>query len=234
MKSQLSGMPECKFGINEKLSQQEKGDAAHVVDTSAAAQKGIQIDDIKFHQCVRLGRFDRDRSITFIPPDGVFEVMTYRVSSNINLPFKITPVVQEYPDDNKVEYSVKLRSIFEAVNFANNVVVKVPVPPTTADVKIFSAGQGKAKYEPEKSLVTWRIKKFQGNSEQTLTAIANVMESKSQKTWQRPPITIEFQVPMFTGSGLRVRFMRIQEKSGYKPKKWIRYISRAGDYAHRI
>lgn len=66
--------------------------------------------------------------------------MTYRVSSNINLPFKVTPVVQEYQDDGKIEYSVKLRSIFESVNFANNVVVKVPVPSTTANVKIFSAG----------------------------------------------------------------------------------------------
>jgi len=45
---------------------------------------------------------------------------------------------------------------------------------------------------------------------------------------------MEFQVPMFTGSGLRVRYLRIQEKSGYKPKKWIRYISKAGDYSHRI
>jgi len=39
---------------------------------------------------------------------------------------------------------------------------------------------------------------------------------------------------MFTGSGLRVRYLKIQEKSGYKPKKWIRYISKAGDYSHRI
>ena len=56
------------------------------------------------------------------------------------MPFKVTPVVQEYQDDDKIEYSVKLRSIFESVNFANNVVVKVPVPSTTANVKIFSAG----------------------------------------------------------------------------------------------
>ena len=177
MKSQLSGMPECKFGINEKLSQRDDG--ADILDNSAAAQKGIQIDDIKFHQCVRLGRFDRDRSITFIPPDGVFEVMTYRVSSNINLPFKITPVLKEYLDDSRIEYTVKLRSIFENVNFANNVVVKIPVPSTTANVNVFSAGNGKAKYEPEKSLISWRIKKFQGNTEQTLTGIANVTQSKS-------------------------------------------------------
>ena len=90
-------MPECKFGVNDKLLMRtnNQGGAA---STGKVSDKGIQIDDIKFHQCVRLGRFDRDRSITFIPPDGVFDVMTYRISENINLPFKIVPVVQEYPD----------------------------------------------------------------------------------------------------------------------------------------
>ena len=81
-------MPECKFGINDKLLVRESS-----AKGSESQQKGIAIDDIKFHQCVRLGRFDRDRSITFIPPDGLVEIMTYRVSSNINLPFKVTPVI---------------------------------------------------------------------------------------------------------------------------------------------
>jgi AP-2 complex subunit mu-1 len=75
--------------------------------------------------------------------------MTYRISENINLPFKIVPVVQEYPENNRVEYSVKLKAIFERSNFASNVVVKIPVPPNSANVKIYSAGAGKAKYEPD-------------------------------------------------------------------------------------
>ena len=66
--------------------------------------------------------------------------MTYRVSSNINLPFKITPVIQEFLEEGRIEYSVKLRSIFEYSNYGNNIVVKIPVPPTTADVQVFSAG----------------------------------------------------------------------------------------------
>ena len=109
---------------------------------------------------MRLGRFDRDRSITFIPPDGTFEVMTYRVSQNINLTFKITPVIQEFENEFRVEYSIKLRAIFEHSNFANNVVVKIPVPSNTANVKIYGAGIGKGKYEPDKSCIMWRIKKF--------------------------------------------------------------------------
>ncbi len=35
---------------------------------------------------------------------------------------------------------------------------------------------------------------------------------------------------MFSASGLKVRFLRVYEKSGYKPIKWIRYIAKAGDY----
>lgn len=86
VKTQLSGMPECKFGVNDRLLMQQNQQEGKI-------DKGIQIDDIKFHQCVRLGKFDRDRSITFIPPDGTFDVMTYRISENINLPFKIVPVI---------------------------------------------------------------------------------------------------------------------------------------------
>ena len=43
----------------------------------------------------KLGKFDKERAITFIPCDGVFELMTYRITENINLPFKIMPLITE-------------------------------------------------------------------------------------------------------------------------------------------
>lgn len=70
MKAQLSDMPECKFGMNDKLLMQREGKANPV-------DKGIAIEDLRFHQCVRLGKFDKERAITFVPPDGVFELMTF-------------------------------------------------------------------------------------------------------------------------------------------------------------
>ena len=143
---------------------------------------------------MRLGRFDRDRSITFIPPDGLFELMTYRISENINLPFKVVPVVQEYPDHNTIEYSVKLKAIFEKSNFASNVVTKIPVPKNTASVKIYSAGAGKAKYEPDQNAIMWRIKKFQGDNEFLMSAEVTLSQTKSEKVWNRPPISLDFQV----------------------------------------
>jgi len=68
MRAYLSGMPECKFGLNDKL----------VLDKAErAADNAVRLDDCQFHQCVQLGAFSSDRTISFIPPDGEFELMKY-------------------------------------------------------------------------------------------------------------------------------------------------------------
>jgi len=93
VKCYLSGQPECKFGLNDKL----------LLDNEAKAKKsnlrrpgsGIDIDDVSFHQCVKLGKFDMDRTISFVPPDGEFQLMSYRITENVNLPFRVLPVVKE-------------------------------------------------------------------------------------------------------------------------------------------
>ena len=37
------------------------------------------IDDCSFHPCVRYSRYEKERVISFVPPDGNFELMQYRV-----------------------------------------------------------------------------------------------------------------------------------------------------------
>ena len=106
--------------------------------------------------------------------------MTYRISENINLPFKIVPIIQEYPETCLIEISVRIKAIFESSNFATNMVVKIPVPETTANVRIYSQGSGKARYEPEnKSCIMWRFSKFQGDAECLLTADVHLIPSKT-------------------------------------------------------
>jgi AP-2 complex subunit mu-1 len=39
---------------------------------------------------------------------------------------------------------------------------------------------------------------------------------------------------MFTASGLRIRFLKVYEKSGYKPNKLHKALTKAGDYQHRL
>ena len=45
---------------------------------------------------------------------------------------------------------------------------------------------------------------------------------------------MDFQVLMFTASGLVVRFLKVFEKSNYNAVKWVRYMTKAGTYEIRV
>jgi len=40
------------------------------------------IDDCSFHPCVRYGRFEREKVVSFVPPDGNFELLKYSISGD--------------------------------------------------------------------------------------------------------------------------------------------------------
>jgi AP-2 complex subunit mu-1 len=40
----------------------------------------IAIDDCNFHQCVRLSKLQTEKAVSFIPPDGEFDLMKYRTT----------------------------------------------------------------------------------------------------------------------------------------------------------
>lgn len=92
-------MPECKFGINDKIVMEAKGRSGISGNAEAeSARSGkpvVVIDDCQFHQCVKLSKFETEHSISFIPPDGEFELMRYRTTKDISLPFRVIPLVRE-------------------------------------------------------------------------------------------------------------------------------------------
>jgi AP-2 complex subunit mu-1 len=238
MRAYLSGTPECKFGLNDRLLLD--GDAGgsgltgNVAGTKAtkAAAGSVTLEDCQFHQCVKLGRFDTDRIISFIPPDGEFELMRYRAIENINLPFKVHAIVNEI-GKSKVEYSIAVKANYGAKLFATNVVVRIPTPLNTSKTTE-RASTGKAKYEPEQNNIVWKINRFSGQAEYVLNAEATLTSMTNQKAWSRPPLSLSFSLLMFTSSGLLVRYLKVFEKNNYSSVKWVRYMTRAGSVEFRI
>ena len=45
---------------------------------------------------------------------------------------------------------------------------------------------------------------------------------------KRPPISIKFEIPYFTISGIQVRYLKVVDKSGYQAFPWVRYITQNG------
>uniref|UniRef100_A0A8B9L5Q8 AP-1 complex subunit mu-1-like n=1 Tax=Astyanax mexicanus TaxID=7994 RepID=A0A8B9L5Q8_ASTMX len=220
LKVVLSGMPELRLGLNDKVLFEITG---------REKSKSVELEDVKFHQCVRLSRFENDRTISFIPPDGESELMSYRLNTTVKPLIWIESVIEKF-SHSRVE--IKARSQFKSRSTANNVSILVPVP-SDADSPRFKTSTGNAKWVPEKSAVEWVIKSFPGGKEYMMRAHFGLPSVESDEQEAKRPITVKFEIPYFTVSGIQVRYLKIIEKSGYQALPWVRYITQSGDYQLR-
>ena len=107
-------MPELKLGLNDKAFFEAQG--------RQTKARSVEFDDIKFHQCVRLSKFENERVISFIPPDGDFELISYRLDVRVKPLFSVDVII-ERKSATKIEFLIKAKSNFKPKSTANNVEV---------------------------------------------------------------------------------------------------------------
>lgn len=158
--------------------------------------------------------------------------MHYRVTNGVLIPFKIGHTITE--KNTEVSYNVWIKSTFSHKIIGKDVILKIPVPPNTANVTFAKNIGGKTKWNKVQNCILWKIKKFPGASDFKLEAKARRLTGVDQAVWSRPPITADFQVGKAC-SGLAIRFLMVVEhKLKYETVKWVRYMTRAGQYQLRI
>ncbi|KAK3223442.1 hypothetical protein Dsin_010467 [Dipteronia sinensis] len=226
MRTYLSGMPECKLGLNDRLLLEAQG--------RTTKGKAIDLDDIKFHQCVRLARFENDRTISFIPPDGAFDLMTYRLSTQVKPLIWVEAQIERH-SRSRVEIMVKARSQFKERSTATNVEIELPVSADASNPNVRTS-MGSASYAPESDAIIWKIRSFPGGKEYMLRAEFTLPSVTAEEATpeRKAPIRVKFEIPYFTVSGIQVRYLKIIEKSGYQALPWVRYITTAGEYELRL
>ncbi|SBS88450.1 AP-2 complex subunit mu, putative [Plasmodium ovale] len=62
--------------------------------------------------------------------------------------------------------------------------------------------------------------------------VKNMNTVKFLNTYKMP-ITLNFKIPMFTSSGMYIRYLKVFEKSNYKIIKWIKYLTESGIYQYK-
>eukprot|EP00213_Chloropicon_mariensis_P004893 CAMPEP_0197483090 /NCGR_PEP_ID=MMETSP1309-20131121/56696_1 /TAXON_ID=464262 /ORGANISM="Genus nov. species nov., Strain RCC998" /LENGTH=426 /DNA_ID=CAMNT_0043025679 /DNA_START=435 /DNA_END=1715 /DNA_ORIENTATION=+ len=225
MRTYLTGMPECKLGLNDRVLLESQG--------KLGKGKSVELEDMKFHQCVRLARFENDRTISFVPPDGAFDLMTYRIGSHVK-PLIWIECTSNSSSASRVEFLVKARSQFKERSAATNVEISIPVA-SDATAPVVKASQGSADYAPEKEALVWKIKNFPGGKEFMLRAKFSLptIREDTEVSIKKRPIQVKFEIPYFTVSGIQVRYLKVIEKSGYQALPWVRYITQSGEYEIR-
>ena len=229
MKTHLSGMPVCRFGINEDSVVSGDGRAA---PTAAGDASGVTLEDSKFHQCVELDRLDLDHTIQFVPPDGEFELMSYQCRANVHLPFTVHVLVLAH-GPQRLGYKVTVGSLFAAKLCARDTVVRIPTP--VGVVKHLAlALQGRLRFSLEDNALFWRFGKFFGHQQHIATAEVEVSSEQSMRAWTRPPVKMDFTIDMFLSSGLTVRYLKVSERTLYRTVKWVKYATQLGSYEVRF
>jgi len=228
MKSFLSGNPELRLALNEDL----------VIGKGGSAYGSVVLDDCNFHECVHLDEFESSRTLHFLPPDGEFAVLNYRVTADFRVPFKIFPTIEE-PGPYKIDIILVLRSDIPEGNYGSNVVLRMPLPRNTvsafAEFNTDIPGCS-AEYNSTEKKVIWSIRKFNGGSEISMR-VKVTLDSLVTASHRREvgPISMGFEIPMYNVSHLQVRYLRISEThKAYNPYRWVRYITQSSSYVCRL
>ncbi|CCE62582.1 hypothetical protein TPHA_0C04320 [Tetrapisispora phaffii CBS 4417] len=244
VRSRLSGMPDLKLGINDRgiFSNYLEENNVDGSSSSTPIPEGvedkkpqIELEDLKFHQCVRLSKFENEKIITFIPPDGEFDLMNYRLTTPIK-PLIWCDVNIQVHSKSRIEIHCRAKAQIKKKSIANNVEILIPVP-DDADTPQFRYSHGSIKWLPEKNAILWKLRSFAGGKEYSMSAqlhLPSVDGVEPPKV--RRPVQVKFQIPYFTTSGIQVRYLKVNEpKLQYKSYPWVRYITQSGeDYTIRL
>lgn len=208
MRAYLSGTPECKFGLNDKLvidkkcalpsfplcllillttgphaalvpaagrSSRHQGrsrtarwsstTASSISASSLASSTATGLSPSSLQTASSSSCGSSSISFVFLLPflHSPLELTlppfhSYRSTSNINLPFRVQPIVEEV-GKSRVEYTVHVKAMFQPKLSASNVVIKIPTPLNAASVDC-KVGIGKAKYVPAENMIIWKCVEF--------------------------------------------------------------------------
>jgi AP-3 complex subunit mu len=212
------------------------------------------IKDCSFHPCVRYGRFETSKVVSFVPPDGEFRLMRYRVS-NIRPAGRVEPPVYcrptlTYDQDDvsaaRLHISLKLRrspSVYASkmgkIPSTSCVEVRIPFPSHRTSSVSISSTFGKANYNDETNMLIWTLKGLKDRMTPSLTGrvVFKEEEKEKKKRKKRSKVSLKallrFKIQDATISGLHVDKLNLTNER-YKPYKGVRSMVRAGTYEIRM
>jgi AP-3 complex subunit mu len=132
------------------------------------------VDDVAFHRCVRRGRYESDRALCFIPPDGKFTLMQYTCKPSLSLPlppFYVTPQVTFNAMNGRFNCMAGIRggmgfaALAEKDTEVQRLTVRFFLPPNTSSVTVTNCSSGSTAFDRSKSTLTWTV----GNLTQSTT-----------------------------------------------------------------
>lgn len=199
-------------------------------DLSMSFMNPRMFDDTSFHPCVRFKRWESERILSFIPPDGNFRLMSYLIGcqSSVAIPIFIRHQVNFHTNGTgKLDITVgsKLNKNLE------NVKLEVPMPKSVLNCTLTSS-QGKYTFDPVSKTLSWDIGKVDAQKSPNLRGTINLQGGSSLPD-SNPTINVQFTISQYVVSGLKVSRLDMYGEK-YKPFKGVKYVTKAGRFQVRM
>lgn len=196
-------------------------------DLTLSFTKPGLLEDVSLHRCVRINRYTREKVISFVPPDGQFKLMSYKISGGIQMPIYVKPQITYTPGSSRVHVMVGAKANSDKP--VTNVVVILPFPSCLRSSQL-TPNVGSIRIDPLSQVCRWDIGKLPKDKTPTLEGTITLPNEYIPD--EAPTIRVEFLVKMLAASGLKVDGLAIRGVS-YKPFKGIRSSVQAGKFIIR-
>jgi len=199
------------------------------------------LQNVSFHPCVRLHRFERDRALSFIPPDGEFTLASYYLpDTTLNLPFTVTVSITHHADHGKLTIAANPKlavTMQHKQMLIDKFCVNVRLPSCIASANLSCQG-GAVRFDEDTKVVVWNIGKLAGQENKVEGSLNYATDPKDGSSLrpcdsEKSTAQLAFVIKGWAISGMRLDACEVSSVS-YSPYKASRYTTTSGKMEYRI
>ncbi|XP_008272140.1 AP-3 complex subunit mu-2 isoform X1 [Oryctolagus cuniculus] len=190
------------------------------------------LDDVSFHPCVRFKRWESERILSFIPPDGNFRLLSYHVSAQnlVAIPVYVKHSISFRDSSALGRFEITVGPKQTMGKTIEGVLVSSQMPKGVLNMSL-TPSQGTHTFDPVTKMLSWDVGKI---NPQKLPSLKGTMslQAGAPKPDENPTVNLQFKIQQLAISGLKVNRLDMYGEK-YKPFKGIKYMTKAGKFQVR-
>lgn len=185
------------------------------------------LDDVRFHPCVRFRPWESNQILSFVPPDGQFKLMNYRVRKLKSTPIYVKPQLTSDGGTCRLNVMVGMRN--DPGKTVDSVNVQFQLPPCILSADLTST-HGTVNILSNKTC-TWSIGRIPKDKAPSMSGTL-VLETGMERLHVFPTFQVDFRIMGVALSGLQIDKLDLKTVP-YRFYKGFRALTRAGEFEVR-
>jgi AP-3 complex subunit mu len=189
-------------------------------------------DDVSFHPCVRFKRWESERILSFIPPDGNFRLMSYHVGTQslVAIPIYVRhSLTLKSGEQGRLDITVGPKTTLGRT--VESVKIEICMPKAVLNCSLVTT-QGKYSFDPVAKILHWDVGRVDVSKLPNIRGSVAVVAGNTSLE-SNPSINVQFTISQLAVSGLKVNRLDMYGEK-YKPFKGVKYLTKAGKFQIRM